>query len=94
MNVLEQSVVDQRLVVRIPSLVHLIPEILQYGLVQANGEILVFPGSGLTTAPRLAREKSMSRYRSAAAFFIEHPLAFVRLPRLGGSHSSRTRASV
>src|SRR5712692_7589159 len=43
-------------------------------------EIFVFPGSGLTTAPRLAREKSMSRYRSAAAFFIERLLAFVRLP--------------
>src|SRR5262245_58001390 len=44
-------------------------------------EILVFPASGFTTAPRLAREKSMSRYFSATALFIGLPLAPVRFPR-------------
>src|SRR5436309_2771963 len=43
-------------------------------------EIFVFPGSGFTTAPRLAREKSMSRYFSAPALRIGSPLALVRLP--------------
>src|SRR5262245_56415111 len=43
-------------------------------------EILVFPGSDFTTAPRFAREKSMSRYSSAATFFIPCPLTLARLP--------------
>jgi hypothetical protein len=34
----------------------------------------------------------MSRYLSAAAFFIEHPLALVRLP--GRDHSKRVRFSI
>src|SRR5262245_23842205 len=43
-------------------------------------EILVFPASGFTTAPRLAPEKLMSRYFSAATLFIGLPLAPVRFP--------------
>src|SRR5665213_1748502 len=43
-------------------------------------EILVFPGSILMTAPRLALEKSMSRTGSAASFFILGSLWFVCLP--------------
>src|SRR6266404_5112298 len=45
-------------------------------------EILVFPGSGFTTAPRFAREKSMSRCFSATTFLIPSPLTLARLPCL------------
>src|SRR5438552_2726205 len=44
-------------------------------------EIFVFPGSDLTTGPRFAREKSISRYFSAAPLLISLPLASIRLPR-------------
>src|SRR5688572_7777101 len=43
-------------------------------------EIFVFPGSGSTTAPRLAREKSMSRCLSATTLLIGFPLPSVGLP--------------
>ncbi len=44
-------------------------------------EIFVLPGSTFTTAPRLASEKSRSRYFSATIFLILHPLTLVGLPR-------------
>src|SRR5215471_5214834 len=44
-------------------------------------EILVFPGSDGTTGPRLACVKSISRYGSAAVFFIAYPLRPVGSPR-------------
>src|SRR5262249_50224344 len=44
-------------------------------------EILVFPGSDGTTGPRLACVKSISRYGSAAVFFIAYPLPSVGSPR-------------
>src|SRR5712692_10162999 len=43
-------------------------------------EILVFPGSDGTTGPRLACVKSISRYGSAAVFFIAYPLRSVGSP--------------
>src|SRR2546430_604216 len=43
-------------------------------------EILVFPGSNGTTGPRLACVKSISRYGSAAVFFIAYPLPAVGSP--------------
>src|SRR2546422_7778965 len=52
-------------------------------------EILVFPGSDFTMAPRRAREKSMSRYFSATTRLIVFPLALVRLPR--GNQPERVR---
>jgi hypothetical protein len=39
MNVLEQGVVDQRLVVPAPGFVHLISEVLQYGVGQPNRDL-------------------------------------------------------
>src|SRR5438477_11011208 len=44
-------------------------------------EILVLPGSGGTTVPRLACVKSISRYGSAAVFFIAYPLPSIGSPR-------------
>src|SRR5918912_4264870 len=44
-------------------------------------EILVLPGSDGTTGPRLAFVKSISRYGSAAVFFIAYPLPSVGSPR-------------
>ena len=55
-------------------------------------EILVLPGSGRMAGPRRAPEKSMSRYLSAAAFFLEHLLALVRLP--GVDHSKHVGLSI
>src|SRR5439155_6815499 len=55
-------------------------------------EIFVLPGSGLTTGPRFAREKSMLRYLSATTFFIRLPLTLVRLPR--GDHADDVRLHV
>src|SRR5215510_8826996 len=43
-------------------------------------EILVFPGSDGTTGLRLAFVKSISRYGSAAVFFIAYPLPAVGSP--------------
>src|SRR5215475_12188984 len=43
-------------------------------------EILVLPGSAGTTGPRLACVKSISRYGSAAVFFIAYPLPAVGSP--------------
>src|SRR5215510_4283304 len=43
-------------------------------------EILVLPGSDGTTGPRLAYVKSISRYGSAAVFFIAYPLPSVGSP--------------
>src|ERR1700730_2048039 len=55
-------------------------------------DILVLPGSSLTTGPRLPREKSILRYGSAATFLIELPLSLVRPPR--GEHSEDVRLPI
>src|SRR3989442_4381558 len=46
------------------------------------------------TGPRLAREKSMLRYLSATAFFIELPLLLVCLPRGNYPNNVRIRVRV
>ena len=78
MHMLKQCLVHKGLVVSSTCVVHEIPKIFQYGVVQADRD-LCLSGSGLTTAPRLAREKSMSRYFSATSFFIEYDASLYQI---------------
>ena len=73
MHILQERVVDQGLVIPAPSLLHEAAKVLQDAVVETI-EILVLPGSGGTTGPRLACVKSISRYGAAAVFFIAYPL--------------------
>jgi hypothetical protein len=69
LDVLEQRVIDQGLIVAAAGLVYQVLKVLEHRVVEPD-EIFVLPGSGLITAPRFACEKSISRYFSAAIFFI------------------------
>jgi hypothetical protein len=67
MDVFQQGFVYQGLVVAAAGLVYHPAKVVEDSVVQADR-------SGRMTGPRRAPEKSMSRYLSAAAFFIEHLL--------------------
>jgi hypothetical protein len=82
-DVLDQRVVDQGLIVAAIGALDDVLEELDDGIVETNRNLRL-PGSALTTAPRFAREKSMSRCFSATALVIKVPLTLVRFPR--GDH--------